>query len=103
MIRIVRAAKSSALVKRIFVVAIAVALLHLAGVLWTASYVSHSLEGQAPLVWAYWIFIDLPWSLLPIESPLLVHGLIGTVWWCVLVVILSRAATNVVAFFRGRA
>jgi hypothetical protein len=88
--------------KRVFVVATVVAILHLAGVLWTASYVSHSLEGQAPLVWVYWIVIDLPWSLLPFQSPLLVHGLIGTVWWCVLIIIFSRAATNLIVYFRGR-
>jgi hypothetical protein len=35
----------------------------LLGVVATAWYVAQSTAGQAPLVWAYWAFIDFPWSL----------------------------------------
>src|SRR6202163_2352317 len=82
-------AASSMTSKRTHMVAAAVAGVHLLGVLLTALYVSKSPDGQAPLVWAYWLFIDLPWSLplwqLMSGSFVLIHGVIGTAWWYVLV------------------
>jgi hypothetical protein len=84
-------------------VAAAVAGVHLLGVLLTALYVSKSPDGQAPLVWAYWLFIDLPWSLplwqLMSGSFVLIHGIIGTAWWYVLVLLVGR----LIAFAKSRA
>jgi hypothetical protein len=95
-------------------VAAIVAGLHLAGVVATAFYVAQSSEGQAPLVWVYWAFIDLPWSLAyllqgpgygswveahsgghPLIAqllyfPHLLHGIIGTVWWYFLVLLIGK-------------
>jgi hypothetical protein len=80
--------------KRTHVVAAAVAGVHLLGVLLTALYVSGSTAGQAPLVWVYWMFIDLPWSLplwqLMSGSFVLIHGVIGTAWWYLLVLLIGR-------------
>jgi hypothetical protein len=84
-------------------VAAAVAGVHLLGVLLTALYVSKSPDGQAPLVWAYWLFIDLPWSFplwqLMSGSFVLIHGVIGTAWWYVLVLLVGR----LIAFAKSRA
>ena len=88
--------------KRIYVVAAGVAAAHLLGVLLTAWYVSGSSEGQAPLVWIYWMFIDLPWSLplwqLMTGSFVLIHGVIGTAWWYLLVILIGR----VIAFAKTK-
>ena len=79
------------------------ASVHLLGVLLTALYVSRSSEGQAPLVWAYWLFIDLPWSLplwqLMNGSFVLIHGVIGTAWWYLLVLLIGR----LIAFAKAKA
>ena len=95
------------------------AVAHLLGFFVTANWVSASMDGQAPMVWALWAFIDLPWSLLYVligrlyshwiealssAHPLLVrylylpyvlHGLIGTVWWFYLPGIGSKLAKAV--------
>jgi hypothetical protein len=87
--------------KRTHVVAAAVAAVHLLGVLLTASYVSGSSEGQAPLVWICWLFIDLPWSLplwqLTSGSFVLLHGVIGTAWWYILVLFIGWLVTRIKA------
>ncbi len=89
--------------KRIHVIATAVAGAHLLGVLLTAWYVSVSSEGQAPLVWAYWMFIDLPWSLplwqLMSGSFVLIHGVVGTAWWYLIVRLIGR----LIAFAKTKA
>jgi hypothetical protein len=102
--------------------AAAVAVAHLLGVVATAWYVSESTDGQAPMVWAYWAFIDLPWSLAyffghgyggwaeahsashPVLAqllyfPHLLHAVVGTLWWYFLV----RLVGVLVARGRGRA
>ena len=95
--RTAQRAANSMTVKRTHVVASAVAGVHLLGVLLTALYVSQSTDGQAPLVWTYWMFIDLPWSLplwqLMSGSFVLIHGVIGTVWWYLLVLLIGRLIT----------
>jgi len=68
--------------------------LHLLGVLLTTFYVSNSADGQAPLVWAYWMFLDMPWSL-PLWQLMdgrffLIHGVIGTAWWYALALLVWR-------------
>jgi len=73
------------------------------GVLLTAWYVSGSSDGQAPLVWAYWMFIDLPWSL-PLWQLMggrfvLIHGVICTAWWYLLVLLIGR----LIVFARAKA
>ena len=87
--------------KRNHVIAAAVASAHLLGVLLTAWYVSGSSEGQAPLVWAYWMFIDLPWSLplwqLMNGSFIFIHGVVGTAWWYLLIVLIGKLITFVKA------
>jgi hypothetical protein len=92
-----RAANSMTL-KRTQVTAAAVAGVHLLGVLLTALYVSRSTDGQAPLVWAYWMFIDLPWSLplwqLMSGRFVLIHGVIGTAWWYLLVLFVGRLVAS---------
>lgn len=80
--------------KRIHFVAAAFAAVHLSGVLLTAYYVSNSSAAQAPLVWVYWMFVDLPWSLLiwtlASGSLALLHGVIGTAWWYILVILVGK-------------
>jgi hypothetical protein len=42
-------------------------------------------DAQAALVWVLWFIIDLPVSFLSYEltecSPLVIHGIFGTLWW----------------------
>jgi hypothetical protein len=68
--------------------------IHLAGVLLTAVYVSKSADGQAPMVWVLWLFADLPWSFLLLDLLtgrwFIIFGLIGSLWWFVLVAFGSR-------------
>lgn len=89
--------------KRMHMFATAVALLHLLGVILTASYISGSSESQAPLVWVYWFFIDVPWSLLfwniASGSLAVFHGVVGTLWWYVLAMLVWR----LIAFVRTKA
>jgi hypothetical protein len=94
--------------------AAAIAGVHLLGVVATAWYVAQSTAGQAPLVWAYWAFIDFPWSLAYVLQgptygtwvdahsaghpllaqllyfPHLLHGIVGTLWWYVLIVLIGK-------------
>ena len=88
--------------QRLHVIAVIVAGVHLLGASLTAWYVSGSSEAQAPLVWIYWMFIDLPWSLplweLMNSSFFVIHGVIGTVWWYFLVVLIGK----LVAFVRSK-
>lgn len=70
--------------RTLHIAASAIALIHLAGVGITAAYVANSADGQAPMVWALWLFVDLPWSLLFFmwdTSFLVTFGLLGTLWW----------------------
>jgi len=96
-------ARSNMVSKRTHAIAAAVAAAHLLGVFLTQYYVSTSSDGQASLVWAYWMFIDLPWSLplweLMNGKFLLIHGVAGTAWWYLLILIIGR----LVAFIRTRA
>jgi hypothetical protein len=108
--------------RRVQRVALVVAALHLLGVIVTAIYINASTEGQAPFVWIYWAFVDLPWSLAyllagpvyahwfeahtgghPLAAqflyfPYLLHGIVGTIWWYFLVVIVGKLIDR----FRGR-
>lgn len=91
--------------ERNHLIAAILAGLHLLGVLLTALYVSGSADGQAPLVWAYWMFVDMPWSLplwqLMEGRFILIHGVIGTAWWYAVVLGVGRlfiyARTKVLA------
>ncbi|PHR26010.1 MAG: hypothetical protein COA36_13235 [Desulfotalea sp.] len=57
-------------------------------------------DGQEPLMWVYWLIIDFPVSLLVLLFFLLnitshimlylVHGIVGTVWWLFVPVIVNR-------------
>jgi hypothetical protein len=79
--------------KTIYWFAAGVASMHLLGVGVTEWYVSTSPAGQAPMVWVYWAFADFPLSLLYAfldDSFLIVHGLLGTIWWYFLSVALAR-------------
>ncbi|MEJ0036715.1 MAG: hypothetical protein WDO68_11605 [Gammaproteobacteria bacterium] len=85
--------------------ALVVAGVHLIGVLLTAWYVAQSSDGQAPLMWVYWAFIDFPFSLLYAlldNNVLLIHGAIGTAWWYALILLLSKAISAVTAAIRRR-
>ena len=103
--------------------ALAVAVVHLLGVVATAWYVAQSTDGQAALVWGYWAVIDFPWSLAyvlvghgytgwaeahSVSHPLLaqllyfphlLHGVVGTVWWYCLVLLIGKLVSRL----RGRA
>ena len=65
-----------------------VAVIHIEGVGVTYWYVATSSDGQAVLVWSYWVFIDFPFSL-PLwvlsDSFVFIHGIVGTIWWFTLV------------------
>src|SRR5665213_462282 len=100
-------------------IGIAFAGTHVVGVLLTIWYVTASTDGQAPLVWATWAFVDLPWSLAymavgqfytnwllayssahPIMAqllyfPYILHGIVGTLWWYVLPVVIYRVGVAV--------
>jgi hypothetical protein len=70
-----------------------VAGMHLLGVGATEWYVSTSPVGQAPMVWLYWAFADFPVSLLYAlldDSFLIVHGVLGTIWWYFLTAVIVR-------------
>ena len=78
-------------------IAVAFALLHALLFVAFATYVSEvgQRDGQAMLLWGYWLVIDFPvsllvplgWSVIDPDSPLsrywlyAVHGVIGTIWW----------------------
>lgn len=83
------------------------AVVHVAGVALTAWYVQTSSSGQAVLVWLYWLGIDFPIGFLQfvlyasssysgwvneisnthpflaqmLDSPNIVDGILGTIWW----------------------
>ena len=87
------ALNSSMSSKKIYWFAAGAASMHLLGVGVTEWYVSTSSAGQAPMVWVYWAFADFPLSLLYAfldDSFLIVHGLLGTIWWYFLTVVLAR-------------
>ena len=90
--------------KRIHSIALVVAGVHLLGVLLTAWCVSASTEGQAPLVWVYWMMLDLPWSLLLVQligsNFIVIHGIVGTMWWYFLAILVARLALLVKAKVR---
>lgn len=73
-----------------------VATVHLLGVLLTVWYVSIASDssGQAGMVWAFWIVADLPISFLAYELTnsgiILVHVVLGTIWWYFLAMVLTR-------------
>jgi hypothetical protein len=68
-------------------------------------------DGQAMLLWTYWLVIDFPvsllvpagWSLIEPDSPLtrywlhFVHGVMGTLWWYLLPLIVARVYRKFVA------
>jgi hypothetical protein len=76
-----------------------VATVHLLGVLLTQYYVSTSSDGQASLVWAYWMFIDLPWSMPLWEQVggklVLIHGVVGTIWWYLIALFIGKLVARV--------
>jgi hypothetical protein len=61
-------------------------------------------DGQETLMWAYWLIIDFPISLLVLLFFLLnvtshimlylVHGIIGTIWWFFVPVIINSLYTK---------
>jgi|HubBroStandDraft_1064217.scaffolds.fasta_scaffold1126486_1 hypothetical protein len=73
-----------------------VAAIHLVGVVLTAWYVSvaEQTSGQAVLVWALWLIIDLPVSFLGywlFEGQFFfVHAVVGTLWWFFLITVITR-------------
>ena len=85
--------------RHIYVAGIVVAVLHLLGFCLTYWYVSTNASGQAPVIFIVWAFIDLPWSL-PLYELLnwnlwLIHGLIGTAWWFVLTILITRIGLGI--------
>ena len=85
-------------------VAAIVAALHVVGAVLTAWYVSvasHT-DGQAVLVWVYWMVIDFPVSFLSYQlldvQPVIVHAIFGSFWWFVLAAVLTR----LIRLMRGR-
>jgi hypothetical protein len=84
-----------------------VAVFHLFGVIFTAWYVSaaEQTSGQAVLVWALWLIIDLPVSLLGyflFEGQYFwVHAVIGTLWWFFLITVITRSLQAFRARLRG--
>ena len=77
-------------------IAAIVAAVHIVGAALTAWYVSavEQTSGQAGMIWAFWTIIDLPVSFLSYElldvQPVIVHVVIGSLWWFVLAVVLTR-------------
>jgi len=80
-----------------------VGVIHLALAVLTAVVV-HVMEGQsgqAIMVWAPWAIIDIPISLIAYivlsGNYLVIHGVIGSLWWFFLVAVISsgvRALRN---------
>ena len=85
-------------------VAAVVAAIHFIAVCLTYWYVSAATvdTGQTGLVWVYWLFVDFPWSLplwqLMSDHLFVIHGVIGTAWWYLLVVLIGR----VIAFAKSK-
>jgi hypothetical protein len=94
---------------------LAVAVIHSGLFLLTFLYVEQSTDGQAAMVWIYWVPVDFPISLvyfvLPMGAysqwldsisefspflarifylPHFVHGILGVVWWYFLALVISR-------------
>jgi hypothetical protein len=85
------------------------ALIHLLLFFLFVLYLYLSTEGQARLLWALWLPIDFPVSLIVIVGfdlipsdghfggfirtwlPYFVHGVLGTIWWFFIPVLLGNA------------
>ncbi len=94
--KVVNVKSSSTIARRIATV---LAILHLLAVVAFAVYLHQSNEGQAILLWTMWTPIDfpvsllVPWGLEVLSSgsewssalrlalPYVVHGILGTIWW----------------------
>ena len=80
---------------------------HLAVFFLFATYLHLSTEGQARLLWTLWLPLDFPVSLIVIQGfdrispdtqlgsfvrtwlPYFVHGVLGTIWWFFLPVVIG--------------
>lgn len=87
-------------------VSIGFALFHAVAFLGFLAYFAEAnqRDGQAMLLWGYWLVIDFPvsllvpagWWIINPDSPLAhywlyaVHGILGTMWWCMLPVVAVR-------------
>jgi hypothetical protein len=73
-----------------------IAIVHVAGAALTAWWVSVAAQtsGQAPMIWIVWMLIDFPVSFLSYElldaSPIIVHVIIGSLWWFFLGMVFAR-------------
>ena len=88
-------------------IGVGLAAVHLVGFILFTLYLHSSSEGQAPLLWALWLPLDFPVSLIVIKGfdlippdsqlgsfltkwlPYFVHGLLGTIWWFFIPVLIS--------------
>src|SRR5258706_13665722 len=94
--------------------ALTVAIVHFVAVVAIACYVELSTDGEAALIWVRWSYIDYPISLAyglvgaqyadwvlsfmpahPVLAqllyfPNLLHGIVGTMWWYVVVSVFCR-------------
>ena len=88
------------------------AIAHLILFFWFLWYLSDlsGRDGQGPLLWAYWLIIDFPVSLLVVLSfavditsryvMYFVHGILGTIWWFYLPTIVSKGFRMVIALMQ---
>lgn len=92
---------------------VVLAIVHLLVFIIFVTLISLSSEGQMRLLWAIWLPIDFPVSLLviwgfdfiPIESsvgsfirtwlPYFVHGILGTMWWYFIPIIIGKLFSKV--------
>jgi len=60
-----------------------VAGVHFSLFLATAIYIASEPDGQAPMLWGLFFFIDYPVSYLDmvIQEPHIIFGVLGTGWW----------------------
>lgn len=77
-----------------------IAIAHVIGAALTGWYVSvaEQTSGQAPMIWAIWMIIDLPVSFLSYElldlQPVVVHTVIGSLWWFFLALVVTRISQS---------
>jgi len=64
-------------------ISLGIAGVHFALFLATAIYISSVEDGQAPMLWGLFFFIDYPVSYLAmvIPEPHIIFGVLGTAWW----------------------
>ena len=100
-------------------IGVGIAAVHLAAFVLFALYLYLSTEGQARLLWTLWLPLDFPVSLVVIKGfdlispdshigsfvrmwlPYFVHGVLGTIWWFFIPVVIDSIFNKLLKKDRG--